>query len=475
MSAQTRNHSVCVLGMVRADGPLPDRSGLTVSDESTFEPDEVSALLENRMSGQGHRERLNASLGRTRRYDSAREVQENRHGEERSMYLQEKAVQGSGNYSATTSPISTRRYNTVPPPASLTATPRSLGRTEPYPTGPAARASRAAKIARAPSPRAQGRVRFVGGQRIVNGESASVSASASASASEILHVPSATSATSAHFAQTHTTLPPTRDIIPIKAAPPADAKVHLRPPVPAFEPATRSQVLCETPKPFSEPQEQRHSILERAMAKMRARDAALAKSRILREKASAVEASAIVKPARSLAHDTKALSPPSAAMTFSVVGQTCTLPIRTKVPVAADLQAQLSSPTTILSTSLDSTTPKATLADTASPSATAERALSIVSPAPTMQVLSSPPASHGQLNVFVTNISGQIRTSMRHTLTAAVRATLSLSIDEGTIPPRELVNMAERFARDLEKRAHGLDGVVVAADGLMEESRETES
>ena len=130
-------------------------------DESNFDNDEVSGLLENRFSGQGHRAGLQHRLEGRRPIDDQWDAMDARVGEERRMYVQERAGRGE-NYTA-----SGRRDSGFA--SGRDATPRSMPGNHNFP-GYANAPQRPANHARAPSPRRQGTVRFgPGGQRIQRG------------------------------------------------------------------------------------------------------------------------------------------------------------------------------------------------------------------------------------------------------------------------------------------------------------------
>lgn len=108
-------------------------------DPNSFARDEVTELLENRFSGQGHR----AELRRKRVYDQSAEDLDIRFGEERGRYLRER-----GRAPPATSFSNGGRGDRVPAARNAANTPRDPNR------------------ARAPSPRSFGRTRFLHGQVI---------------------------------------------------------------------------------------------------------------------------------------------------------------------------------------------------------------------------------------------------------------------------------------------------------------------
>ncbi|KAK1073906.1 hypothetical protein LTR74_001463 [Friedmanniomyces endolithicus] len=128
------------------------------------------AGLANRFNGQGHRAQLTAKLAQHGGYDEGREAAESRYGEERQLYLQERAAAaaatGKNNYIATAQPA--RRPGQLNN-GRINSTPRSFSATQSnkQQLNRGRRASNSTPRAyRAPSPRTAGTVRFRGGQRV---------------------------------------------------------------------------------------------------------------------------------------------------------------------------------------------------------------------------------------------------------------------------------------------------------------------
>ncbi|KAK5138295.1 hypothetical protein LTR08_003356 [Meristemomyces frigidus] len=141
---------------------------LAWNTDTTFEADSVTSQLTDRFSGQGHRRDLEemqaARSGRQPR--GQWEHTENRFGEERTMYLQERAAANGSNYVATSAP------RQGPPQGRNNAfdggtVPRSMpdGNTGHH-QSERGRVAAPSNPNRAPSPRSQGTTRFLNGLRV---------------------------------------------------------------------------------------------------------------------------------------------------------------------------------------------------------------------------------------------------------------------------------------------------------------------
>ncbi|KAK1075158.1 hypothetical protein LTR74_000564 [Friedmanniomyces endolithicus] len=139
------------------------------------ETDGRDAGLANRFNGQGHRAQLAAKLAQHGGYDEGREAAESRYGEERQLYLQERAAAAAAatgnnnNYIATTQPAQPARRPGQHNNGRINSTPRSFSATQSnkQQLNRGRRASGSMPRAyRAPSPRTAGTVRFRGGLRV---------------------------------------------------------------------------------------------------------------------------------------------------------------------------------------------------------------------------------------------------------------------------------------------------------------------
>ncbi|TKA82312.1 hypothetical protein B0A55_01442 [Friedmanniomyces simplex] len=131
----------------------------------TFATDGQDAGLEIRFNGQGHRTQL-AELAQHHGYDRGREAAEARHGEERQLFLQDRGATGNNNYIATTQHARRPDQHNN---SHSNSTPRSFGAAQS--SGKDLNRGRLASSSkptanRAPSPRAAGITRFVGGKRV---------------------------------------------------------------------------------------------------------------------------------------------------------------------------------------------------------------------------------------------------------------------------------------------------------------------
>ncbi|KAK4549917.1 hypothetical protein LTR36_005218 [Oleoguttula mirabilis] len=123
--------------------------------DTTFERDSVTDQLENRFSGQGHRANLSSKHGTDPRWEKT----ETRYGEERRIYLQDRAAGSGGNYVASAAP----RHGFG---GGGQATPRSFASGSGGSRAPErGRVASAPNPNRAPSPRSFGTVRFAPGNR----------------------------------------------------------------------------------------------------------------------------------------------------------------------------------------------------------------------------------------------------------------------------------------------------------------------
>ncbi|KAK0897808.1 hypothetical protein LTR91_020653 [Friedmanniomyces endolithicus] len=139
------------------------------------ETDGRDAGLANRFNGQGHRAQLAAKLAQHGGYDEGREAAESRYGEERQLYLQERAAAAAAatgnnnNYIATTQPAQPARRPGQHNNGRINSTPRSFSATQSNKQqlnrGRSASGSMP-RAYRAPSPRTAGTVRFRGGLRV---------------------------------------------------------------------------------------------------------------------------------------------------------------------------------------------------------------------------------------------------------------------------------------------------------------------
>ncbi|KAK0260962.1 hypothetical protein B0A54_01229 [Friedmanniomyces endolithicus] len=131
------------------------------------------AGLANRYNGQGHRAQLTAKLAQHGGYDEGHDAGEARYGEERQLYLQERAAAAAAaagnNYVVTAQSAYSARRPGQHNNGRINSTPRSLSATQAnkqqlnrgrFASGSTPRAHRA------PSPRAAGTVRFRGGIRV---------------------------------------------------------------------------------------------------------------------------------------------------------------------------------------------------------------------------------------------------------------------------------------------------------------------
>lgn len=482
----------------------------------TLKSDGVTDQLPKLMGSQGHREAMRARLHGNHSYDPHLEMLQNTKGEERSRYLQERDAQGTGNYSTERTPASTRRFNAEPTPPSLLA-PRSCGRGSREVFGLAAsRPQRTPNPNRAPSPSAAGRVRDVHGHRTVTSQPTPAAGSLTGARAEAAGA--RTAAASA--------LPPSPPRQPLASTTttsrPAVSTnaIRIKAPLLAVKSAPADVIGLTLASPASptmsvQSTSSNTSRLERAMAELRSDDAARRKPLVAKEKsinplsqiqaASSQFADALSQkqgPREQPVHakvvtrgsykdqlgsartdNNSAIATPPGSV-LAVVTNTMTsaqpraLPEREKVPPP---KSQICVPPAeaVLARTIAGMRARRPVASTvfgtaASPAVSTQSQAYVASPneAADETHASTAKPGHGHLNILVTSVAGQIISPIHHALMATMRATMTLSFEVGEIPPKELANMTERIARDLDARSHGLEGVVRSADGLMEETWE---